>query len=69
MKEFIEFIMTWLLGALVIFGAVVALTGIFIIIASFTIATHIFIPVGLIAGSLLSSLGVTFSLYILDNYL
>ena len=64
-----EFIMTWLLGALVILGAVVALIGIFTIIASFTIAQPILIPVGLIAGSLLASLGVTFSIYILDNYL
>lgn len=63
-----KFLRTWLLGALVIFGAVVFIIGIIIIIASLTITSHIFIPVGLIAGSLVSSLGITLSLYILDNY-
>ena len=64
-----EFIMTWLLWALVIFGAVVGITGLVIIVASVTITPHILIPVGVLAGSLISSLGVTLSLYILDNYL
>lgn len=64
-----EFIMTWLLGALVVFGAAVCVAGLFIVVASFTITPEVLIPVGMLAGSLVSSLGVMLSVYILDNYL